>query len=100
MDIVFKEAWYTGDLNSNGFSQKENCMSNGLMVTIGVFVLAGLFGLVLLAEAKKARKACTAEKTDTPTAKTALRVSAVDVKSEPESWRKSAERFRQKSTDS
>jgi hypothetical protein len=83
----------------NGFSEKENLMSMGLKVTIGVFVLAGIFGLILLADAKRARKASTTEKTDTTPAKKSVPVSAGEVKSEPESWRKSAERFRRKSTD-
>ena len=73
-------------------------MSIGLMVTIGVFVLAGIFGLILRADTKSTSKVPKAEKPDTvPT--THVPVSAGEVKSEPESWRKSAERFRRYSTD-
>ena len=74
-------------------------MSTGLMVTIGVFVLAGIFGLILWADTKKTSKAPKTEKTDAaPT--TPVPVSVGEVHSEPESWRKSAERFRRYSTDS
>jgi hypothetical protein len=75
-------------------------MSKGLMVTIGMFVLAGIFGLILLVDAKRAAKAPKTEKADTATATTTVPVSAGEVKSEPESWRKSAERFRRYSPDS
>ena len=75
-------------------------MSKGLMVTIGMFVLAGIFGLILLADAKRAREAAETEKADTAPATTTVPVSAGEVTSEPESWRKSAERFRRYSTDS
>jgi len=74
-------------------------MSIGLMVTIGVFILAGIFGLILRADTKSTSKISKTEKPDTaPT--THVPVSASEVKSEPESWRKSAERFRRYSTDS
>jgi hypothetical protein len=74
-------------------------MGIGLMVTIGVFVLAGIFGLILRADTKSTSKVPKTEKPDTaPT--THVPVSAGEVKSEPESWRKSAERFRRYSTDS
>ena len=72
-------------------------MSVGLMVTIGVFVLAGIFGLILRADTKSTSKIPKTEKPDTaPT--THVPVSASEVKSEPESWRKSAERFRRYSS--
>jgi hypothetical protein len=68
-------------------------MSVGLMVTIGVFVLVGIFGLILRADIRGTSKVPKTEKPDTvPT--THVQVSAGEVKSEPESWRKSAERFR------
>ena len=74
-------------------------MSTGLMVTIGVFVLAGIFGLILLSDTKKTSKAPRIEKPVTaPT--TPVSVPAGEVKSEPESWRSSAERFRRYSTES
>ena len=73
-------------------------MSIGLMVTIGVFVLAGIFGLILLADAMRAKKASSTEE---PHAADTTRapVSVPEATPEPESWRKSAERFRRKSTD-
>jgi hypothetical protein len=73
-------------------------MSIGLMVTIGVFVLAAIFGLILLADAKRARKASS---TKEPGAMDTTPVpgSAHEDPSQPESWRQSAERFRRKSTD-
>ncbi|MGD8254220.1 MAG: hypothetical protein PVF48_07465 [Syntrophobacterales bacterium] len=74
-------------------------MSTGLMVTIGVFVLAGIFGLILRADTKSTSKVPKIEKPDTAP-KTHVTVSAAEVESEPESWRKSAERFRRTSTDS
>jgi hypothetical protein len=40
-------------------------MSTGLMVTIGMFVLAGIFGLILLSDAKRTSKAPRIEKSDT-----------------------------------
>lgn len=74
-------------------------MSTGLMVTIGVFVLAGIFGLILRADTKSTSKVPKTEKPDTmPT--TRVPVSADEVKSEPESWKKSSERFRSYSADS
>jgi hypothetical protein len=72
-------------------------MSMGLMVTIGVFALAGIFGLILRADTKSKSKVPKSEKPDTaPT--TYVPVSAGEGGSEPESWRKSAERFRRYST--
>ncbi len=73
-------------------------MSKGLIITIGVFVLAGIFGLILLADAMRARKASSAEKPDSADT-TPIPESAHEDTSEPESWRQSAERFRRKSTD-
>ena len=70
-------------------------MNTGLLATIVVFVLAVIFGLVLWADAKKAVKS---EKADAATTRTTIRPSAVEVKSQPDSWKKSAERF--KSSDS
>ena len=69
------------------------------MVTIGVFVLAGIFGLILRADTKSASKIPKTEKPDTAPM-TYVQVAASEVKSEPESWKKSAERFRRYSTDS
>ncbi len=70
-------------------------MNTGLLATIAVFVLAVIFGLVLWADAKKAVKS---EKADAATTRTTIPASAVEVKSQPDSWKKSAERF--KSSDS
>ena len=75
-------------------------MTEGLMVTIGMFALAGIFGLILLADAKRAREVAKTEKADTAPATTTVPTSAGEVTSEPESWRKSAERFRRYSIDS
>ena len=68
-------------------------MSTGLMVTIGVFVLAGIFGLVLRADTKGKSKVAKTERPDMAPS-TPVSVSAGKAKSEPESWRKIAERFR------
>ncbi len=75
-------------------------MDTGLLVTIGVFVLAGIFGLILLDDTKRASKAPKTEKADAATATTTVPISEVERKSEPESWTKSAERFRSSATDS
>ena len=74
-------------------------MNIGLMVTIGVFVLAVIFGLVLRADKKKTSRVLKTEKADT-VATTPVPTSVGEVESEPESWRKSAERFRRHPTDS
>ena len=74
-------------------------MSTGLMVTIGVFVLAGIFGLILRADTKSTSKVPKTAKPDTAPM-THVAVPEGEVKSEPESWRKSAKRFRRYSTDS
>ena len=74
-------------------------MSTGLMVTIGIFILAGIFGLILRADSKRTAKVPKTEKPDTAL-KSPVSVSAGKVETQPESWKKSAERFRRKSNDS
>jgi cytochrome oxidase assembly protein ShyY1 len=66
-------------------------MSTGMLATIIVFVLAIIFGLVLWADAKKTTKT---ERAATPTAKPTTPPSAVEAESQPDSWKKSAERFK------
>jgi len=66
-------------------------MNTGLLATICVFVLAVVFGLVLWADAKKTAKtekpAAAAPRPTTPP-------STVEDKSQPDSWKRSAERFK------
>lgn len=66
-------------------------MNTGLLATIVVFVLAVIFGLVLWADAKK-----TAEtgKGAGGTARPTITPSQAEVETQPDSWQKSAERFR------
>jgi hypothetical protein len=66
-------------------------MNTGLLATIVVFVLAVIFGLVLWADARK-----TAEtgKGAGGTARPSILPSGAEVKSQPDSWQKSAERFK------
>jgi len=66
-------------------------MNTGLLATIVVFVLAVIFGLVLWADAKKTTKT---EKAAAATARPTIPLSAVEVKSQPDSWKKCAERFK------
>ena len=66
-------------------------MNSGLLATIIVFVLAIIFGFVLWADAKKTSKI---ERAAAPTARPTIAPSAVEVKSQPDSWKKSAERFK------
>ena len=66
-------------------------MNTGLLATIIVFVLAIIFGFVLWADAKKTSKT---ERAAAPTAIPTIPPSAVEVKSQPDSWKKSAERFK------
>ena len=68
-------------------------MNTGLLATICVFVLAVVFGLILRADVKKTSKTGkTAAATPRPTAPP----SAIEAKSQPDSWQKSAERFRRR----
>ena len=66
-------------------------MNTGLLATIVVFALAVIFGLVLWADARK-----TAEtgKGTGVTARPTTSPSQTEVKTQPDSWQKSAERFR------
>ena len=66
-------------------------MNTGMLATIIVFVLAIIFGLVLRADAKKTSKI---ERAAAPTGRPTTPPSAVEVKSQPDSWKKSAERFK------
>lgn len=66
-------------------------INTGLLATIIVFVLAAIFGLVLWGDAKKTTRA---EKAEAIPARTSIPPSRVEVKSQPDSWKKSAERFK------
>ena len=68
-------------------------MNTGLLATICVFVLAIVFGLVLRADFKKTSKT---GKPAAATPKSTVPPSAVEAKSQPDSWQKSAERFRRR----
>jgi hypothetical protein len=72
-------------------SNMGEAINTGLLATIVVFALAAIFGLVLWADAKKTTKT---EKAPGATARPTIPISAVEVKSEPDSWKKSAERFK------
>jgi hypothetical protein len=77
--------------NSIKGSHMGEATSTGLLVTIAVFVLAVIFGLILRADARKAPKTKkAAAATSTPTTES----SEVQVRSQPDSWKKSAERFK------
>jgi hypothetical protein len=66
-------------------------MNTGLLATIAVFALTVIFGLVLWADARK-----TAEtgKGAGGTTRPSISPSEAEVKSQPDSWQKSAERFK------
>lgn len=66
-------------------------MNTGLLATIIILVLVIIFGFVLWADAKKTSKT---ERAAAPTARPTIPPSAVEVKSQPDSWKKSAERFK------
>ena len=66
-------------------------INTGLLVTVAVFVLAVIFGFVLWADAKKTTKS---EKAAAAAASSTVPPPAVEVKSQQDSWQKSAERFK------
>jgi hypothetical protein len=66
-------------------------MNTGMLATIIIFVLTIIFGLVLWADAKKTSET---ERAAPPTARTTSPPSAVEAKSQPDSWKRSAERFK------
>jgi hypothetical protein len=66
-------------------------MNTGLLATILIFVLAAIFGLVLWSDAKKTRKS---EKAPGAPAKPRIPPTVAEVKTQPDSWEKSAERFK------
>jgi hypothetical protein len=66
-------------------------MNTGLLATIVVFALAVIFGLVLWADA---RKTVETGKGAGGTARPIITPSQAEVKTQPDSWQKSAERFR------
>jgi hypothetical protein len=66
-------------------------MNTGLLATIVIFALAVIFGLVLWADA---RKTAGTGKGAGGTARPTISPSEAEVKSQPDSWQKSAERFK------
>ena len=86
--------WKCNSRHSPGHKKESHigeAMNTGLLATIVVFALAVIFGLVLWADARK-----TAEtgKGTGVTARPTTSPSRAEAKTQPDSWQKSAERFR------